>query len=297
MSPSATVPANATTILAGTGAGPARADRGLDQAVGRAMREAAQRAIMPRFGTSLASAYKQPGEVVTAADRESEAILAERLASLIPGAAIVGEEAADDDPALLDSLTSGTCWIIDPLDGTANFAAGTGPFGILVALAQDGVPVGGWILDPLSGRFCAAQAGRGATVDGAPFQVSLATRTRPLVAVTRLFADPLRREAVLTALATTFDVLDSPRCAADQYPRVASGENDATLFTRTIAWDHAAGAIFVNEAGGRAARPDGSPFHCDDAQGGMIVAASPAVWESLARDLQFAGIALSGAAV
>ncbi|TCM20749.1 fructose-1,6-bisphosphatase/inositol monophosphatase family enzyme [Novosphingobium sp. PhB165] len=200
----------------------------LTLAVEQAMREAAEIAIMPRFRTSEAHVLADKGEdgntePVTAADRESEEILAGRLAALIPGAGIVGEEAVHADPALLSRLGSGACWLIDPLDGTANFAAGQGPFGLLVALVEDGLPVGGWIFDPLSNRFCAALAGHGASVNGEAFKAAEIPRKRPLAAVTRLFANRASRETLMDALEADYDVVDSPRCAADQYPRVATG--------------------------------------------------------------------------
>lgn len=273
-------------------------NRNLTPAVEQAMREAARLAILPRFGTAGAAPVEDkaenPGdsEPVTAADRECEAILSDRLAGLIPGAHVVGEEAVHHRPELLDQLGSGTCWIIDPLDGTANFAAGTGPFGLLVALAQDGIPVGGWILDPLSGRFCAALSGEGATIDGAAFRAPSAEPTRPIVAVTRLIPDKERRARLLTALAEDAEVLDSPRCAADQYPRIATGGNHATLFTRTLPWDHAAGVLFLNEAGGRAARPDGTAYRCDDRREGLIAAASQKTWEWAADRLSTLGDSL-----
>ncbi|MES2301750.1 MAG: inositol monophosphatase family protein [Pseudomonadota bacterium] len=269
----------------------------LDIAVAHAMRDAAHRAIMPRFtaGQPIAADFKSAGEAVTAADRESEAILAEWLAPLIPGAGIVGEEAAHHDPGLLSALAQGTCWIIDPLDGTGNFAKGLEPFGMLVALADGGVPVAGWLLDPLSGRFCSAQAGKGAMVDGARFTVPADANERLIVAVTRLFADQARRAALLESLGRTCDVVDSPRCAADQYPRVATGEHDATLFTRTIAWDHAAGVVFLNEAGGRARRQDGSGYRCDDADAGLIIASSAARWDYVADALEQSGMVLGRA--
>jgi len=270
----------------------------LTPAVEQAMRDAARIAIMPRFGTAAARAIadkaQAPGdsEPVTAADRECEEILSERLAALIPGAKVIGEEAVHHDPELLDGLGSGTCWIIDPLDGTANFAEGSGPFGVLVALAEDGIPVGGWILDPLSGRFCAALAGRGAFLNGETWQARASGRDRPLVAVTRLMPD-LDRGRLLAALAEEAEVLDSPRCAADQYPRIASGENDVTLFTRTLPWDHAAGVVFLNEAGGRAARPDGTAYRCDDAREGLIAATTGEDWERMASRLAALGETLS----
>lgn len=271
----------------------------LDTAVAAAMREAARRAILPRFtaGAPHAGIYKSAGELVTVADRESEAILSERLAALVPGARIVGEEGAHHDPAQLDRLASGTCWIIDPLDGTGNFAAGTGPFGVLVALAQDGVPLGGWLLDPLTDRLCSAWQGEGARIDGERFHTPPWDGGRPLVAVTRLFADTGRRATLMDQMGQACMVMDSPRCAADQYPRVANGGNDATLFTRTIAWDHAAGIVFLNEAGGKAARQDGAGYRCDQPDAGLLIATCPRRWDHVAEILMATGVELAGAHV
>lgn len=272
-------------------------DEALDRAVADAMRHAARVAILPRYfpGQAIASDFKAVGEEVTAADRESEAILAELLMPLIPGAHVVGEEAAHHDPGLLDRLGQGTCWTIDPLDGTGNFAAGQQPFGMLVALADQGRPVAGWILDPVTDRFCAAQAGFGATIDGARFRVPEAMPLRPLVAVTRLFANQVFRSDVMAALGGAFEMVDSPRCAADQYPRVALGGNHATLFTRTIAWDHAAGVVFLNEAGGLALRQDGSAYRCDEPDAGLVIATDARHWQSVVHALDESGLKLAGA--
>src|SRR5690606_14556474 len=112
----------------------------LTKSVHDAMREAAERAILPRY-QSLADHevdVKAADDTVPIADHESEEILAERLSRLLPESAIVGEEATHDDPAVLDRLGDALCWIVDPLDGTNNFASGKPPFGVLVALAQGG---------------------------------------------------------------------------------------------------------------------------------------------------------------
>lgn len=270
----------------------------LDKAVADAMREAAERAILPHFtpGQAIHADYKAVGEAVTAADHACEAILTERLTGLIPGAGVVGEEAAARDPALLNQTGRGTCWIIDPLDGTGNFARGAPPFGILVALAEGGIPVGGWILDPLSGRLCSARRGGGAWIDGERFAVpATPTGAGPKVAITRLFADEQHRQQVIEALAPACTVLDSPRCAADQYPRVATGENDGTLFTRTISWDHAAGVVFLEEAGGVARRQDGRAYRCDEDDAGLVIATDPSRWDHVVRLLDKAGLVLAGA--
>lgn len=250
-----------------------------------AMREASDRAIMPRY-RSLSEAQvssKAEDDLVTVSDRESEAILAERLAALLPEAAIVGEEAAHNDPAVLDALGAELCWIVDPLDGTNNFAAGKPPFGVLVALAQDGIAVGGWILDCLTGRFCHAESGGGAFVNGERITAQPSGESPPVAAISLLFVDDAQREKLKEHIAPHYRLVDIPRCAAEQYPRLALGQNDVSIFERTLAWDHAAGVLFLNEAGGKAARPDGSPYRVDEQdRPGLIGAATPAMWDELA---------------
>ena len=85
-------------------------------------------------------------------------------------------------------------------------------------------------------------------------------------------------------LAPHYTLVDIPRCAAEQYPRLALGENDISTFKRTLPWDHAAGVLWLNEAGGKAARLDGSQYRVDQhgAAGdykGLVGASSPAIWD------------------
>jgi fructose-1,6-bisphosphatase/inositol monophosphatase family enzyme len=255
----------------------------LDKAVLDVMRKAAEQAILPRW-RSLAEhevAQKAADDFVTIADHESEAILADGLARLIPEAATVGEEAAHADASVLDGLT-GLCWIIDPLDGTGNFASGNPPFGILVALADGGEAQAGWIYDPLTGRFCAARRGGGAFINGESISAKASGEQPPIAGISMLFLDPARREAVKTHIAPHYRLVDIPRCAAEQYPRLVLGQNDISIFERTLPWDHAAGVLFLNEAGGVALRPDASPYRVDEDRKGLIGAASPALWEEIA---------------
>ena len=248
------------------------------------MRSAATRAIMPRYQSLKAAdiTEKAADDVVTVADTHSEAILAEGLSRLLPQATIVGEEAAHADPSLMARLGDTLCWIIDPLDGTNNFAAGNPPFGILIALAEHGETIAGWIWDPLKQRLCHARRGAGAFVDEERINAQTTGATPPVAAISLVFANQERREALKTHIAPHYALVDIPRCAAEQYPRLALGENDVSIFERTLAWDHAAGVLFLNEAGGKAARPDGSPYRVDEDRTGLIGAASPALWDELA---------------
>ncbi|MCX7865131.1 MAG: inositol monophosphatase [Novosphingobium sp.] len=264
----------------------------LTVAVQAAMREASKRAILPRYRTLAAHEVsdKAAGDVVTVADHESEAILAEHLSRLLPEATIIGEEAAHADPALLDRLGEGLCWIIDPLDGTNNFAAGKPPFGVLVALCDGGETIGGWIFDCLSGRFCHALAGKGAWLNAERITARPSGRHPPIAAISLIFLDPARRAAICTQIAPHYQLVDIPRCAAEQYPRLVLGENDVSIFERTLPWDHAAGVLFLNEAGGKAARRNGQPYRVTEyALPGLIGASTPALWDELAARMETLG--------
>ncbi|MHA6317556.1 inositol monophosphatase family protein [Altererythrobacter sp. CAU 1778] len=256
----------------------------LDAEILALMRYVSDRVILPRWKNLSAGEIieKAEDDLVTVADRESEAFLTEALAKLAPGVAIVGEEAAHADPGVLDHL-SGACWIIDPIDGTHNFARGEGPFGIMLVLADAGEAVAGWIYDPVAERFCHARRGEGAFVDGQRVTASATGEDRPVAAISTIFLDPARRAAVTEHIMPHYRVVETPRCAAEQYPRLALGENDVSFFERTLAWDHAAGTLWLNEAGGKVCRPDGSPYRVDEVgRTGMIGAASPALWDDLA---------------
>ncbi|MBB4859828.1 fructose-1,6-bisphosphatase/inositol monophosphatase family enzyme [Novosphingobium chloroacetimidivorans] len=253
-----------------------------------AMRKAAQTAILPRYQSLAASdiVNKAPDDVVTVADKESEEILGAALADLLPEATIVGEEAAFADPAIFARLREGLCWIVDPLDGTNNFAEGKAPFGVLVALADGGETIGGWILDCLSGRFCHASSAGGAFIDGNRISARSSGEEPPVAALATGYMQPEERAAVQKHIAPLYRTVDIPRCAAEQYPRLALGTNDVSVFNRTLPWDHAAGVLFLNEAGGRAARLDGTAYRVDEwERRGMIGASTPQLWDVLAGRL------------
>ncbi len=255
------------------------------KAIEALLRATTERVILPRY-QKLAEheiTAKKADDVVTVADHESEAMLAEGLAKLadIP---VVGEEASFADPTVLDRL-SGDCWIVDPIDGTRNFAAGRPPFGIMLAMASGGEAHTGWIYDCLSGRLCVAHRGRGAFVNDEKIAARPTGEPHPVAAISLIFMDGERRERVRQAIGD-YRQVDVPYCAAEQYPRLALGENDLSYFERTLPWDHAAGALWLNEAGGKCARPDGSPYRVDRWQEkGLIGAASPALWEGMAARL------------
>ena len=251
------------------------------------MRSVAEEVVMPRF-CNLAAHHiieKAPDELVTIADRESEERISEGLSHILPSAGVVGEEACEADPALLGKVGQGLKWIIDPIDGTGNFAAGNSPFGLMVALADNGVILAGWIYDPVRQRMCHAALGKGAYIDGERVTARPSGAPLPIAALATYFMTPQQRADMKARAEGRFETVDIPRCAAEQYPRIVLGENDLTVFERSLPWDHAAGAILLNESGGRLSRMDGTPYVVGDARRGLLGAASPHLWDQAAQIL------------
>ena len=259
----------------------------LDRAVAALMREVAAEIMLPRF-RDLATheiMEKEPGDLVTVVDRAAEARLTAGLSAILPEARVIGEEATAADLALLDGLDRGAAWIVDPLDGTANYAAGRPPFAIMIALAIDGATEAGWILDPLSGRLCHAARGGGAFIDGERIAARGTGAALPVAAFTSRYLPAELRDDFDARSAGRFALVDIPGCAGEQYPRVVLGENDLALFWRAWPWDHAPGALFLEEAGGKLARFDGSPYRVASREKGLLAAASPALWDAAAKVL------------
>lgn len=253
----------------------------LDAPVAALMRQVARDIVMPRFRNLRAEdiSEKAANDFVTIADRESEIRLAEGLSHILPEAGIVGEEACAADPAIMDRLGVGLNWIIDPIDGTGNFTAGKPPFAIMIALADAGTTLAGWIFDPLADRLCHATLGMGAWIDGERVTARESGGPLPIAALSVSFIPPEERAQITGNAAGRFDIVAIPRCAAEQYPRLVLGQNDVSIFSRTMPWDHAAGSLFLNEAGGRCARMDGSDYSVSEAGWGLLGASSPRMWD------------------
>lgn len=261
-------------------------DGPLHAAMHALLRDVSTKAILPYYQKLTAEQVegKYTDDVVTIADKLAEEMLGEGLRRLadLP---VVGEEAAYADAAVFDRL-SGDCWIVDPVDGTRNFARGAPPFGILIARASGGEAQAGWIYDVLSDRFCAAERGDGAFVNGERIEAHATGEDPPVAAISLVFVEDAKREAIKAHVAPNYRLVDIPWCAAEQYPRLALGVNDVSMFERTFPWDHAAGTLWLNEAGGTVARPDGSPYRVDEwERKGLLGAASQQLWDQLAHRL------------
>lgn len=252
------------------------------------LREVAATAILPVFRRLDRAdvTEKAPGEVVTVADRQAERLLEAGLRRLLPGSVVVGEEAVAADPTTLDRLRDeGPVWVVDPLDGTANFAAGRHPFAVMVALRQDGATRVGWILDPVADTLTVAEAGSGAYVDGVRVRIPAGQPPNAALggAVSRYLPADLRA-TMAPGLARLGEIGPGQHCAGWEYPQVLTGAQHFVLFWRTLPWDHLAGVLLIEEAGGVARRFDGDRYDPLDERQGLLVAANEGVWTTV-RDL------------
>ncbi len=151
--------------------GPSPADRPAPAALGgreralltEAVREAARAAILPRFRAldpSEISTKSGPADLVTLADTEAEALIQARVAAGWPEATVIGEESVAADRALRAVMgTADPCVVVDPVDGTWNFAKGLAVFGVLVAVLRAGKPVWGLLYDPVMDDWIEAAPG------------------------------------------------------------------------------------------------------------------------------------------
>ena len=253
--------------------------------VGNLLREVADRVVMPRYGRLAPgdAEFKAADEPVTVADREAEESITRGLLALTPGALIVGEEACAADPPLLDRMDDETVWLVDPIDGTRNFMSGEGPFAMMVALLRRGEPVGACILDPLSGRVITAEAGGGAWINGERLKVT--DRREPLGNLQGIVSSAFRPAGAVQQVGNIIErvrkVSPTLRCAGFEYPQVAQGEQDFAIYWRTLAWDHAPGALLVRESGGTVTHLDGRPYHPAAPRPGLLVARTPAICDEL----------------
>ena len=261
----------------------------LIEPVGDLLRAVADAAIRPRF-RRLADAEvteKSAGEIVTIADREAEVLIDAGLRALAPGVPVIGEEACAADASLVGSIPEVTrCWLVDPLDGTANFVAGSPDYAVMVALVDAGQPVAAWIWQPEHDLMWTAALGGGTRRNGA--LVHTAARpddgTRRVAVLSRFLGEETR--ARVHARSTRFaSVEEAPRCAGVTYPWLIEGRYDAVLFWRTLPWDHAAGALLLAEAGGSARRLDGSAYRPHEDRVGLLAVARAEAWPAVRDDL------------
>ncbi|MFI9341022.1 inositol monophosphatase family protein [Streptomyces sp. NPDC052773] len=234
--------------------------------VEEAVRKAAAAEIMPRFRQLAAHEVDQksgPHDLVTDADRKAELYLTEALCALLPGSVVVGEEAVHANPATYEAIRGDApVWIVDPVDGTRQFVHGEDGFCTLVALARHGVVHASWTYAPARDQLATAVRGQGAFLGGERLFAGPPTPGRDLrVATSHPDYTTDEQKRALLALRTEGVAPRPCGSAGLEYLAVARGESDAVAFSWEAAWDHAAGLLLVEEAGGTHLTRTGEPFH------------------------------------
>ena len=225
-----------------------------------------------------------PADLVTIVDKAAERYLIDALSDVVPGAAFIGEEAAGEDPSLLTALSrQAPAWLIDPIDGTKNFAHGSVDFGVMLALVESGRTRASWIAVPAAepaGYTVVAERGGGTWIDGArAAPVRAMPSTRGTIHTRMMPAEKAR--AVLEALRGKYESRPSSGAAATEYAAIIRGDKDFVIYYRLLPWDHAPGALAVTEAGGAAVHLTGDPYSPLSPNQVTIVAASPELAETI----------------
>jgi myo-inositol-1(or 4)-monophosphatase len=233
----------------------------------RAYQEAAER-IAAEAGGLLREAYgrvpareKGPADLVTEADFASQRLIAHRLQEAFPEHTLLAEEEGAGPETDYERPYR---WVVDPLDGTINFAHGFPFWCVSVALEHAGRLVVGVVHDPLSGETFSASLGRGAFRDGRPVRVSAAGRLEQSLIATALpvdfAADADRQTAYMRRFSTRTHSLRRTGSSALNLALLASGACEVCYATAMNPWDAAAGVVLVREAGGTVSRFSGGPY-------------------------------------
>jgi len=254
------------------------------------LRAAARTEIMPRFrnlGAGEIQVKSGPLDLVTVADEAAERMITAGLRRMFPGCVVVGEEATAVDRSLLGRIADAELsFVVDPIDGTANYAAGLPLFGCMAAAIVRGEVVASVILDPVGDDVAWALRGGGAWIEtpggpGQPLRVAAPAAPAAMSGGCswRYLPDgfPAVARWNLSRVAASFDL----RCAAHQYRMLAAGHCHYMLFGHMMPWDHAPGWLLHQEAGGHSARLDGTPYTPTETTGGLLCAPDSASWTAL----------------
>jgi fructose-1,6-bisphosphatase/inositol monophosphatase family enzyme len=261
------------------------------------LRAASVAEIMPRFrrlGPEAIRPKTGPLDLVTEADEAAEAVIADGLHRRFPGCVVIGEEAASADPGLLRRLEGADlAFVVDPIDGTANFAAGLPLFGVMAAAVVHGEVAMAAIHDPVCGDTALALRGEGAWTEAkeggrADLRVMPAAAPERMTGVVSWRYLPPDLRAVVCRNLPRLGAAWDYRCAAHEYRMLAAGACHFLVFHRLMPWDHAPGWLLHREAGGFSARFDGSPYRPGVTGGGLICTPDEESWQAL-RTVLFEG--------
>lgn len=237
-------------------------------------------------------------DLVTIADKNTEVFITEQIKMLFPHAFVVGEEAVESNPNLLTQmLNEDLVFIVDPIDGTWNYAKGVSLFGIMISVVSRGQVVYGLIYDPVNGDFIHAEKGGGAwrgkstNLFNNKLSVSSETTTENMIGFIPyyiygyVFGEQKRDE--LLRKFTHFDRVMSLRCSAHEYRMMSEGSADFNLTSNVKPWDHVAGSLIHSESGGVTRLLSGDEYSLNVKSGQLLSASNEDNWNLLYSKFSF----------
>ena len=262
------------------------------------VRRAARAEIMPRFRSLQAvdiSSKSHPADLVTAADTAAEAMISRALQIAFPDALIVGEEAVADNPALLEKIADAPlAFIIDPVDGTWNFAHELAVFGVIIAATQFGRPVFGLIYDPVADDWAIADSNsdsvarlESATGESRDLRAAIGKPVEKLAGYLPLNLFAHHQRPKVAATLPSFARSHTLRCSAHEYRMVAQGHTDFLLTAQLHPWDHAGCALICARAGAHVEMLDGGDYSASRHEGHLLVAPDKTTWNRLQKIFAF----------
>ena len=254
------------------------------------VRQVARDEIIPRFRALAGSEIGEKSgqdDLVTIADTRAEAALSAGATAAMPGLRVVGEEGVSRGEVSLDVIgQGGRCLIIDPIDGTWNYANGVGCFGVLLALVEDGETVWGCIYDPMGDDWMTARKGQGATFmrgdQSHPLRVADAVEPKQAFGLVPIYLYHGAERTRLVELSLNLRRTSNLRCSAHEYRLLADGRADIMLTGLLHPWDHAAGVLIYQEAGGVARLLNGQPYAPTLTSGRLLCAPDGRSWRRFA---------------
>lgn len=255
-----------------------------------ATRAAARAEIMPRFrrlGAHEIAEKSNAQDLVTEADTRAEAHLRRAIPEFLPEARIVGEEGVSANPAELDAVARpGLTVVLDPVDGTWNFARGLAVFGTIVAVIEDGQTIFGLLYDPVLDDWIEASLGGGTWYFAGDHREKLELGTPPPLAelngLHSAYGLSGKQWEASSSLYGRFGRVTSLRASLWDYRTLITGGAGFCLNRYLNVWDHAAGALALTEAGGRVGLLDGRDYDPALREGYLLAAGSKELWEEVA---------------
>jgi myo-inositol-1(or 4)-monophosphatase len=230
-------------------------------------------ALSMHAGLGESGTKSSPTDVVTAADRASEALLVQGIRSARPQDGVLGEEGASHDG------TSGVRWVVDPIDGTVNYLYGLPQWAVSIGIEVDGVTEVGVVFDPAKDELFTALRGGGAQLDGRPLRCTEVSELSQALVATGFSYSAGRRSRQAQLLSTLLPLVRDVRrlgAGALDLCAVAAGRVDAYYEQALQPWDMSAGLLIAAEAGARVGGLRGAAPGAP-----LVLASAPGVHDAL----------------